>query len=127
MTKSIPSDPKLYERVKKEVYAKYPKHSAYRSGILVKEYKKKFKNTTKSPYIGQTPKKEGLSRWFMENWKSDTGKYKYSSKSSVYRPSIRITNKTPTTFSELSKKELKHAKYKKRKYGRVDKFKQKSK
>ena len=36
---SEPSDKKLYEKVKKEIYKKYPKHSAYRSGLLVKEYK----------------------------------------------------------------------------------------
>ncbi len=29
----------LYEKVKKEIYLKYPKHSAYRSGLLVKKYK----------------------------------------------------------------------------------------
>ena len=37
---SEPKDKKLYEQVKKEIYAKYPQHSAYRSGLLVKEYKK---------------------------------------------------------------------------------------
>ena len=122
MTKSIPSDPKLYERVKKEVYAKYPKHSAYRSGILVKEYKKMFNNSTKLPYIGQTPKKEGLSRWFMENWKSDTGKYEYTSKSSVYRPTKRVTRQTPKTFSELTSKDLSRAKRQKAHTGRVHRF-----
>ena len=34
-----PTNKKLYEEVKKEIYAKYPKHSAYRSGLLVQEYK----------------------------------------------------------------------------------------
>ena len=36
-----PTNKKLYEEVKKEIYAKYPKHSAYRSGLLVKEYKER--------------------------------------------------------------------------------------
>ena len=36
-----PKDMKLYEQVKAEIYKKYPKHSAYRSGLLVSEYKKK--------------------------------------------------------------------------------------
>ena len=36
---SQPTDKKLYEKVKAEIYKKYPKHSAYRSGLLVKEYK----------------------------------------------------------------------------------------
>ena len=35
-----PKDIKLYEKVKKSIYKKIPKHSAYRSGLLVQEYKK---------------------------------------------------------------------------------------
>ena len=38
-----PVDMKLYEKVKKKVYKKHPKHSAYRSGILVQTYKKTLK------------------------------------------------------------------------------------
>ena len=63
-----------------------------------------------------------FSGWFLENWKSDTGKYRYTSQSSVYRPTKRFTKKTPKTFSEISKKELKHAKYMKKTHGRVNKF-----
>ena len=37
---STPTEKKLYDQVKKEIYEKYPKHSAYRSGLLVQEYKK---------------------------------------------------------------------------------------
>lgn len=37
-----PVDPQLYNKTKKKIYALYPKHSAYRSGILVKEYKNNF-------------------------------------------------------------------------------------
>ena len=37
-----PRDKKLYNKTKKIIYQKIPKHSAYRSGILVKTYKKKF-------------------------------------------------------------------------------------
>ena len=36
-----PTNKTLYEQVKKEIYAKHPKHSAYRSGLLVQEYKKR--------------------------------------------------------------------------------------
>ena len=36
---SEPANKKLYEKVKDEIYKKYPKHSAYRSGLLVKSYK----------------------------------------------------------------------------------------
>ena len=38
-----PNDKQLYETVKKYIYAKYPKHSAYRSGLLVQEYKRRVK------------------------------------------------------------------------------------
>ena len=43
-----PVDMKLYEKVKKKVYKKHPKHSAYRSGILVQTYKKTFKKNTET-------------------------------------------------------------------------------
>jgi len=122
---ATPSDTTLYSRVKKQIYAKYPKHSAYRSGILVQTYKnafgKKYGNG-KSPYKGQKPKLTGLSRWFKENWRSDNGRVGYSSKDSVYRPTKRITSKTPTTFSELSKKRIRASKREKSKTGRVKKF-----
>lgn len=124
---SVPTDEKLYQTVKKKVYKKYPKHSAYRSGILVKTYKSEFekKNPGKSPYKGKKPKvtDRGLKRWFAEDWKSDTGKYKYTAKSSVYRPTKRITPETPTTFSELSTKEIARAKREKSRKGRVKRFK----
>ena len=35
----LPKDESLYEKIKKEIYTKYPKHSAYRSGLLVMKYK----------------------------------------------------------------------------------------
>ena len=38
---SEPTNKKLYEKVKKEIYKKYPKNSAYRSGLLVKTYKER--------------------------------------------------------------------------------------
>ena len=37
-----PTDEKLYNTVKKNIYKEQPKHSAYRSGKVVKEYKKRF-------------------------------------------------------------------------------------
>lgn len=122
----VPTDKKLYAHVKKLIYAKYPKHSAYRSGLLVQKYKERFakKYPNKSPYIGDKPRvtEGGLSRWYAEDWKSDTGKYKYTSKSSVYRPSKRITKDTPITMSELTPSELKRAKRIKREKGRIYKF-----
>ena len=58
-----PTNKKLYEEVKKEIYAKYPKHSAYRSGLLVQEYKSRG-----GGYSGDKSKGT-LGRWFKEEWK----------------------------------------------------------
>ena len=37
--KPKPNDMTLYDKIKKRVYKKIPKHSAYRSGIVVQQYK----------------------------------------------------------------------------------------
>ena len=58
-----PTNKSLYEQVKKEIYAKHPKHSAYRSGLLVQEYKKRG-----GTYSGDKSK-GSLGRWFKEEWK----------------------------------------------------------
>ena len=106
---------KLYEKVKLFIYKKYPVHSAYRSGLLVKKYKQ-----LGGTYTGK--RKGPLARWFKEDWKSDTGHYGYTSKSSVYRPTRRISKKTPKTFSELSQKEILRAKREKYLKGHVNLF-----
>ena len=125
---SEPTNKELYQKSKDYIYNKYPKHSAYRSGLLVQHYKKEFAKqyigTKKQPYRGKRPKKRGLARWFLENWKSDTGKYRYTSKSSVYRPTKRITTKTPTTFKELKQAEIQRAKREKSRKGRVKQFRE---
>jgi len=120
-----PVDINLYEKIKKQVYKKIPKHSAYRSGILVQKYKKAFskKYGKKNPYKGKKTIKKGLKRWFSEDWRNQRGKIGYKYKSDVYRPTKRITKKTPTTFSELSKKQIKRARTEKLNKGRVRKFK----
>ena len=111
------NNPILYAFVKREIQKKYPVHSAYRSAMIVREYKKRG-----GTYSGKKPTKTGLSRWFKEDWKSDTGHYGYTSRSSVYRPTKRITKSTPKTFSELSRKELLRAKREKLKTGHVNRF-----
>ena len=119
-----PRDKKLYNKVKKQIYKKYPKHSAYRSGLLVQKYKKDFKKKhgEKNPYIGNKTKKKGLRRWFDENWVNQRGEVGYKYKNDVYRPSKRITKKTPITHNELTKKEIKRARKIKYTRGRVKRF-----
>ena len=109
-----PKNAALYERVKKSIKMK---PSAYRSGLIVKKYKQ-----LGGTYIGPKPRLTGLSRWFAENWKSDTRKYRYTSKSSVYRPTKRVTSRTPKTFSELTRSQVLRAKREKARTGRVKVF-----
>lgn len=124
-SKPKPTDLKLYEKIKKKLYKKIKKHSAYRSGILVQKYKDAFKKkygSKKSPYSGKKTQKKGLSRWFKEKWVNQRGEVGYKYKNDIYRPSRRITKKTPLTHKELTKKEIKKARTKKYRHGRVDKF-----
>ena len=121
---SSPRDKKLYNKTKKILYKKYPKHSAYRSGLIVKTYKKKFYQKygkNRNPYIGKK-RKSGLKRWFREKWVNQRGEVGYKYKSDIYRPSRRITKKTPKTHKELSKNKIKKARTEKYRTGRVKKF-----
>lgn len=120
----IPTDLKLYNKTKKNIYKKYPKHSAYRSGILVQTYKKLFKNKygNKNPYHGNKTSKVGLARWFKEEWVNQRGEVGYKFKNDIYRPSKRITKKTPKTHKEISNKQLKRARTEKYRKGRVFRF-----
>jgi hypothetical protein len=92
---SIIDNPELYEKAKRIVYQEYPKHSAYRSGQLVKRYKE-----MGGTYSG---KKEntGLTAWFKENWK-DIGGLDYP----VYRPTKRVNKNTPLTPDEIDPENL---------------------
>lgn len=121
---SEPKDKPLYNRVKARVIKRIPKHSAYRSGIIVKEYKEAYKKKhgRGSAYIGKKQEKKGLSRWFKEDWRTQSGKKTYSKKSDIFRPTKRITKDTPTTMKELSKSEIKSAQREKKKTGRVKKY-----
>lgn len=123
--KPNPKDLKLYEKIKNKLYKKIKKHSAYRSGLLVQKYKEAFKKkygTKKNPYTGKKTPKKGLSRWFKEKWVNQRGEVGYKYKNDIYRPSRRINKKTPLTHKELSKKEIKKARTKKYRHGRVNKF-----
>tara|TARA_B100000674_G_C37932160_1_gene958496 strand:- start:762 stop:1634 length:873 start_codon:yes stop_codon:yes gene_type:complete len=127
-SKPKPKDMTLYNKVKARVYKRIPKHSAYRSGIVVSSYKKAFSKkygSRKNPYSGKRTKKRGLGRWFKEKWVNQRGEVGYKYKSDIYRPSKRITRKTPTTHKELSRKQIKRARSEKRRTGRVKKFKRK--
>ena len=117
-----PKDQILYEKIKQNIHSKY-KPSAYRSGLLVQEYKreylKKYKND--DAYIGNR-QASNLKRWFDEEWTNQRGKVGYEKTGDIYRPTKKINEKTPVTFNELSKQQIEKAKKEKAKLGRVKNF-----
>jgi len=58
-----PADKELYDKVKKDIYSKHPKHSLFRSALIQKIYKDKG-----GKYTGDN--KKGLDKWFKEKWVS---------------------------------------------------------
>jgi hypothetical protein len=90
-----PLNEKLYNEVKIEANKIYKKPSAYKSGWIVKEYKKRG-----GDYSGKKTK-TGINRWFLEKWQ-DVGNMDYP----VYRPTRRISKETPLTVFEIDKNNL---------------------
>ena len=91
---AIPNDMTLYEKVKQDVYKRMPENSAYRSALIVKEYKSKG-----GTYSG-AKKNEGITRWMKEKWETQNGDKVYKNKSDIFRPTIRVTKETPVTIND---------------------------
>ena len=87
----IIDNPPLYEKARKIADSKYSKPSAYKSGYIVKLYKEMGGTYT------DDNKAKNLKRWFKEDWK-DIGGLDYP----VYRPTIKVSSKTPLIPSEIS-------------------------
>lgn len=87
---------KLYNLVKKQADAVYKKPSAYKSGYIVKEYKRR------GGQYADDGGEKNLKRWYEEKW-GDVGGLDYP----VYRPSVRINKNTPLTVNEIDKTNLK--------------------
>ncbi len=117
-----PNDKELYEKIKKEITNKY-KPSAYRSGLLVKKYKEEYykKHKNNNAYSGDR-QNSNLKRWFNEKWTNQRGEIGYKNKGDIYRPTIRINSKTPTTINELTPQQISRAKNEKRVKGRVRRY-----
>ncbi len=119
--KSRPLDTRLYNKVKSEAKSRFRSWpSAYASGWLVKEYKRRGGRYSKA----KTSHKQGLSRWYKyEKWinvcelpkivpcgassKSVKRSKKYWSQFPYCRPMKRATSKSPVSAFELSKAEIK--------------------
>lgn len=91
-----PANPKLYKKAKAIADKIYTKHSAYKSGFIVKKYKE-----LGGTYI-EDGEKRRLSRWFEEEWE-DIGGKEYP----VYRPTKIVDEDTPLTKDEIDPKDLK--------------------
>ena len=117
MSEREPLDMKLYNEIKDKVWKMYDEASAYRSGMLVKLYRE-----AGGKYSRDKDKDEGLPLWFASEWKNQRGEVGYKFKSDVCRPTVRMNSHTPTTFQELTTKEVERARREKAKDGRVDKF-----
>jgi hypothetical protein len=91
-----PKDKVLYEKAKKMADEIYKKTSAYKSSYIVKKYKE-----LGGDYIDDKKPKE-LKRWFSEKW-ADIGGLDYP----VYRPTVKVSKKTPLTAKEIDPKQLK--------------------
>jgi hypothetical protein len=89
-------DKSLYAAVKKYADEIYKKPSAYKSGFIVQEYKRR------GGRYGDDNKPKDLKRWFSEEWK-DIGNKEYP----VYRPTKRVSSKTPLTASEIDPEQAK--------------------
>ena len=77
--------------------------------------------------VRKTKKGLALKRWFKEKWRTPRGKKTYSGKDRTFRPTRRVSSKTPSTWSELTPSEKRRAAKEKRKKGRVSRYKVKKK
>jgi hypothetical protein len=92
----IIDNPTLYNKVKRKANKIYEKPSAYKSGYIVKEYKRQG-----GKYL-EDGEAKNLKRWYEETW-IDVGNKSYP----VFRPTKRINKTTPLTVNEISPSNLK--------------------
>ena len=77
--------------------------------------------------VRKTKKGLALKRWFKENGRTPRGKKGYKGKDRTFRPTKRVSSKTPATWSELTPSEKARAAKEKRTKGRVSRYKVKKK
>ena len=113
-------NPELYMKAKNEVIAKYKKHSAYRSMMIVKKYK------DLGGKIDESKSKSGLTRWKLEKWKNlspvalglttitnapkcGVKHPKQGNNKSICRPTVKKGKDTPKLAKSYTKAEIKKA------------------
>ena len=77
--------------------------------------------------VRKTAKGAALRRWFKEEWKTTQGIKEYSGDDRTFRPTKRVTEDTPTTWSELTPAEKRKAAREKKEKGRVSRYKDRKK
>ena len=103
-----PRDEELYNHVKNYIISKYKKNSAYRSGAIIKYYKHVYSllhGPNSEPYIDDDSPRN-LARWYRERWTDVSPLIGKKSAYPLYRPLIRVSKNTPTTFEEIPKSNL---------------------
>ena len=73
--------------------------------------------------VRKTAKGLALKRWFKEDWKTPSGNKDYSKGENTFRPTKKISKKTPKTWSELTDADKAKAKKEKNTKGRVSRYK----
>jgi hypothetical protein len=96
----IVNDKNLYAKVKSMADEIYKKPSAYKSGYIVQEYKRRG-----GTYTDDKQPKE-LKQWFQAKW-MDINPNKTETSYPVFRPTVRVNKKTPLTVKEINPKQLK--------------------
>lgn len=116
---SIPLNTELYNQIKQEIYNKYPKHSAYRSMMIVKKYKE-----AGGTYKDNEKNKMNTTKWLKQEW-TDANEY-YRTKNIVpcgSQNTIELYNEYPlcrplSILKRLSNKQLKQLIDEKNKLGK---------
>jgi len=95
-----PTDPTLYKEAKEFIEKKYKTNSPFRSGAIVKQYKQQFKKKHESgtPYTNEGPK--NLERFFEEKWVA-VNPVIGESGNPVFRPTKRVSDKTPKLLQDI--------------------------
>lgn len=65
---------------------------------------------------------KNLKRWFEEDWRTPSGHKDYSKGENLFRPTRKVSSKTPKTWSQVSDSSKRKAQREKNSKGRVKKF-----
>ena len=76
-----------------------------------------------SPFrVRKTKKGASLRRWFKEDWRTPKGKENYEGGENTFRPTKKVSEDTPKTWSEVTPASKAKAQREKNTKGRVTKY-----